>query len=455
MINTYNLKTEVIQAINNKGNGVSANFSKAAMTRLNDIDESEFYIFSQDTNLGSIGFVFNKVLLHTFQTGFSVIMLEVSAKNQHNTALHSSMILEAFDDALFAKGISFNNKKCNKTTNIKGKCKHSDVIFSDLAYGLVGLTAPKERIRAYTHIFVEFNEDIKQNSLSQYLIKLAKHYNEDYHISNNEDDNIESIKHFENVVHYYSREGASTAVIYRDGDSNHVEAYFPNTITKTHLPIHLLTFHLERALNVYATTTIGWMNIDTNISAEALQKLQYNQSVLRNFDVNFIHNVISALSRHNLIYQKLIKVKSIKEQYLKITDNSKFVEKFITEQQRQKEAIKSEAEKIAASKRRTKYCQWSKWGAGAVAFLTVTEICKEIIEIITHNFILKNSAAYDFLDHNGLLIGFVISLIIGIFSIQKVNKNCFEKIKFEHQHSVKDEVEHSTHRTIRLKKQRG
>jgi hypothetical protein len=401
-ITTWELNKLVIKLLNDKQaskekgarqaqedyaiSGLALELSKVAQKRLVSSNEPDT---SPQLSLQNI-------LYHQFKTGFAVATIELSVNNK-------KLSLQLINEAVYA--LARFNKLIwrSRQGEIEDQNQYS---LGDLIRGLLASEKNKFYKRVYTHSYIQFKESAIED-VKEYLNKIARHYNDEYNLSN-ETKSIESIQGYNNVIHFLAQEGASTGVIVTEDSPEYLLEYTNKVIRPVHIPIHLLIFHAEKAMEEYQINSQIWLN-DSAPPSAFLDQLQQYQRQLINFELNFFYPVISNIDMHNRLYLKLIKVKRLEQQHKKLSNNNKIISQIIIENEQQK------ASAIINNRNRI-YCQIAQIGVAAAGYLTSFSIIKETLKVIKGEDWWGNACPIliSYLDHHSGVISLVGASVIAV-----------------------------------------
>lgn len=434
-INTWELNKLAIKLINGKQvdkkkekeeaqqgyavSGLALELSKLAQKRLSKCEETDANPQLQLQN----------ILYHQFKTGFAVVTVElsVSSKNLSHIVINEAV----YALARFSKLVWRNAQQ--EVERIKDQKQYS---LGDLVRDLLASEKSKNYKRVYTHCYIQF-KGTGTTEMTGYLKKLALHYNDEYDLSN-EIKNIESIQDFKNVIHILSQEGASTGIAVTENSPEYLLEYKNKVIRPAHMPIHLLIFHAEKAMEQYQINSHVWLT-ESEPEPTFLNQLQEYQRQLLNFELNFFYPVISDINAHNRLYHNLIKVKQLEQQHKKLSSNNQTISQIIIDNEQQK------ADEII-NRRNKIYCKIAQIGVAAAGYLTSFSIFKETLDIIKDEGWLSDTwpVLARFLDHHAgainLVSASVIAIAIFIFTWRRCT--CAES---PHKHTPTDHANHINH----------
>ena len=424
------------QAGNNKGtpeaqkshekSGLALNLTKAAEKRLEKHQES----------ITSPQLTIENIIFHQFKTGFSVSTIElfISNKNPSNRLIN---------EAIYALSRFNKISWCNGQGDQEGIETQKDYSLGDLMRDLLATEKSKRYKRVYTHSYIQLEEscDITDDQLNKYLSKLSLHLNDEYQLKNEEAS--KTIRDYDNITHCLAQEGAASSVVTTEHSPEFLYNYKDTVIGQVHIPIHLLTFHAEHAMEEYQINSQIWLDAGS-LKSILLEQLQQNKQQLLNFELNFFHPIISNIDAHNRLYHSLIQVKRLDQQHRKISSDNQIISQKIIDNEK---AILDTENK----KRNLIYCRLAGIGVATAGYLTIFSIIKEFLKVVKHeNCFSKNCPGMieNLLSHTGT-ISLVVALIAGIIALLYNYRRC-ACAESHHKHTPADLVDHANHVTHSL-----
>ncbi len=317
----------------------------SAMTRLkkHDIESEKILVKLQNMEI------------YVFRTGFTVAVINCQLAHK---GLHPELLIEGIYHLAHRHQLKWDVPDC-KTETSMGK----------LTRTLVGAPESYNRNhRAYIDTCVQLEKTIPEREHKTLLLKLARHYTDDYQINSDKVNNI-FIQEFTNIVHCLAAEGCATSVTCDNHSPDFIKNYINNTRKSVHIPMQLLVFHEHQALQSYLEGTTIWVT-EVFADKKLLSKLQQHQLDIQNLSLNFHQPVISRVSMHNNIYSALRETQRIDELLNKAKNDNAIVHHLISDYHEQQS--------------RLRYCKLSKYGVSAVAFLTAITLSKEVLEVIVN-----------------------------------------------------------------------
>ncbi len=287
------------------------------------------------------------------------------------------------------------------------------ISLGELAFKLAGYEKEhKFNHRVYIDTYVRLQGPVDDDVLKNGLLKLARHYTDDYQIKNSSSYSY-FIQEFNNIVHCHSPEGSATAVML-DDDSPHFLQDYKNKVRKPVItPMQLLAFHESTALQQYLNETNVWLT-DVCSDRNQLYILQRLRLEIRNFRLNFQHPVISRISLHNHHYQVLRQTRSLDQLLEKAKEDNEILSSLIA----------SSYERQS----RLRYCRLSKYGVAAVAFLTAFTMVKETLEVVVKLDWMTETfpRATEFIHHWGGMSSLTIAIaaMLIVFFVERKHCSC-------------------------------
>lgn len=373
---------------------------------------------------------FNGIYCHQFLSGFSVVEVRL----QIDSAPSINLLIETLYSLIRLNQISYSEKPVKKD-----KDKKAEQSMGYLIRSLFGIENSKDIARVYSHTYVQFNKQAKQNDLECLLKKLAHHYNDTYHLNNDGGDQFID-RQFTNITHCLAHEGSASAVCLDENSNDFIKGYFKNVVVKVHLPMHLLAFHAEKALQYYASQNHLWLEPTNDgvkaIDSNLLKKLEEQQAQLFNFDLKFYPPIISTIGTHNQLYRQLLAIKQLPQSQQKIASDNQRITKLISDTIReQKQQQHNEANKS--------YCRIAQIGTAAAGFLTIKTIVDELVEV---GLSFLNHESMEYLEaHKIPGIISISTAILGALIIWKIARKHCNHAAAQHAHGPADHAAHSVH----------
>ncbi len=281
--------------------------------------------------------------------------------------------------------------------------------------------------RVYTNTYIQLKASSSESGheidTNKYLIRLAKHYNSDYQVSDSSIGHKQIIKDFDNIQHLITHEGSATLLLLDEKSPSFLNGYRHN-INNVFNPIHLLAYYTENAIKHYIADGTVWL--DSHCPSQKLQdKLQQHQLDLLNLNYNFFHPVISAVDTHNIIQNQLIQVNQLDKQHQKITEHNQIINQLITnclEQQKQKEHKRQLKEHQIKSR---EYCEIAQIGVAAITFYTSFQIIEAIQKLITQEKLFSDAPTiFNYLQNHSTAIALTTSSLIAFFALKFTQRRC-------------------------------
>lgn len=410
-----------VRNLSDVSSNLSLKLNSSAQQRITSCNETDFVPKIE----------FENITCHQFKTGFTIAVIELKIYNDNLS--HTLINETVYSLARFNK-IGWLNE------HSRDKYKAS---LGEFIRSLLNNNSKEKITRAYTHSYIQVQGECVDDDFSKYLTKLAKHYNDEYHIS----DKIESLKtiyDYKNIRHCLTHEGASSGVIITKNSPELLTDYHNKVIKPVHIPLHLLSYHAEKAMQYYSLKNTFWVNLTEDEEVKSSQdkqliELKEQQLQLLNFELNFFQPVISNIGTHNQLYQQISKVKQLDKLHEKTSSNNRIISKLITEriEQQKQEKIK---------KSNLSYCKIAQIGVAAAGLLTSFSIVKEALEVRKHEHWLTESFPLftSFLDHHAGAISLISSVIIAIVIFILARKHCNNASK-QHSHGPAAHADHTNH----------
>ena len=311
---------------------------------------------------------------YAFSTGFGVAVADVGLKNQ---TISRTLLLETVHSLT-----RFNTLVWRQAEGPDAAEPGPDSSMGLLVRGLLNCapqSKPHDRVFAHTCArLLDCPDD--RHMADELALRLARHYTDDYQLGDDPDETV-YLGDFHNVRHCVANEGTATLVMGAENDPEHVKDYF-NKVTKTaHLPILLMNFHAEQALQRFMENTGIWLTgrnagglADDAKTAARLEELARQRRLLVNFDLHFFYPVISRINTHNCLHRAIMKIKRLNEQHAIVSRNTRLISGLMISDQKTRE-------RKAQNRLRLRYCRLAAWGAAAVVYLTVFSIAKEGLDV--------------------------------------------------------------------------
>ncbi len=292
-----------------------------------------------------------RLLHHRFKTGFSVASLELRVVIDQQQP-----DIQQLTESLYALSrlnkISIKNNKTPLTLGQIIRQLHGEET-----------TGSKKTDRVYSHAYIQIKNNptpLNETHLRSIITQLSFHYTSDYQPKDTID-RLEFIQDYNNIMHGLAQEGSAAVVQINESSPELLKDYKNKVIRPVHLPIHLLSFHLEHALHQYQRLVHQWTDDPSDHKNKAKQ-LSAAEHQLLNFKLNFFYPVISHINSHNQLQKKLNKVKQLEAQHAQLGQNIETLNQLIKHHHQ------------------SRYCRIASFGIAAAGYLTSFSIIKEGLE---------------------------------------------------------------------------
>ena len=356
-------------------------------------------------------FHFADIHYHRFRTGMGVLVVELRLTT---SPLPSLMLNEALHALTRFNAVGWE-ANCSPR-HLSNKERRLAPSLGLVVRALLGDNASEKHWRVFSHVYVRLPSDaaVKDDD----LVHLARHYTSDYHLGGDTGETV-LMRDFDDVLHCIANEGLATVVLADTDAPSFLQDYYNKATRPAHLPIALLNFHSEQALQHYLAETAVWLEKE-RVPQMSLSAMAEQQRTLINFDTHFFLPVISRINTHNRMHRAIQQVKHLDQQHQMVARFTHLLSALIEARQRAR-ASKKNAE------RSLRYCRLAAWGVGAAAYLTVFSIAREILELGEKEWF--PGAVPTWLERWSGTIGFSAAIGIGIISLLTALARCRHKHK--------------------------
>ncbi len=298
---------------------------------------------------------------------------------------------------------------------------------------LLGCESEKHR-RAYSHVYARLKE--KSAKLDDYLVHLARHYTSDYRFSGEMGETM-LMRDFENVQHCIANEGMATLVLADDQATEFIMDYYNKVTRQAHLPICLLNYHAEYAIQHFMSKAGVWLEAGKAPKLDLSEMLEQQRNLV-NFDSHFFLPVVSKINTHNRLHRAMQKIKYLDQQHQIVSRMTRLISSLII-------AEKEKMEAKITDKRAKTYCRFGSVGVAAAGYLTVSSIAKELLEVAEKEWLEKGSSMYLFLEHHSGSVGLITALVSLVLILYFSFRKCGLDQHQDHKHGIAMELAENLH----------
>lgn len=367
------------------------------------------------------------VQYHRFRTGLGVAIVDIGLGNAD---IPVELLQESIHALTRKNTIGWHMDDGNElpVCVLSNRQTRNAPTMGKLVRGLLGCNTSSSGTRVYSHTFLRMLPGIDNDTVEKQLVYLARHYTQDYQFSGDLGETT-LFRDFENVLHCVANEGMATAVLV-DSDPEFLVDYYNKVSRPAHLPICLLNYHAEYAIQHFMSRAGVWFEAGKVPKLELSDMLE-QQRALINFDSHFFSPVVSKINTHNRLHRAMQKIKYLDQQHQIVSRTTKLINSLIMAEQKSIEAK-------AIQKRSLRYCRLGASGIAAAAYLTVFSITSETLEVLEKEWLDGHLPGW--LEHGAGTISLSLAIIIGGISLCVALCQCKNQKKERHEEDATEKL---------------
>ena len=425
-VETWGLHTDLLKLINGSTRLLKKGEKPLVLT-LNLADVACKRLGKAGCKLEAPRITIEGVQYHRFRTGLGVAIVDIGLGN---TDIPMELLQESIHALTRINTIDWHvdeGKELPVCVLTNHQIKKAPTM-GKLVRGLLGCNTSSSGTRVYSHTFLRMLPGVDNDTVEKQLVYLARHYTQDYQFSGDLGETT-LFRDFENVLHCVANEGMATAVMV-DSDPEFLVGYYNKVSRPAHLPICLLNYHAEYAIQHFMSRAGVWFEAGKVPKLELSEMLE-QQRFLINFDNHFFSPVVSKINTHNRLHRAMQRIKYLDQQHQIVSRTTKLINSLIMAEQKAIEAG-------VIKERNLRYCKLSTWGIAAAAYLTVFSIVSETLEVLETEWLVGHVPGW--MEHGGGSISLFLAISISLGSLVFGWRRCNSQQKEQHEDKLTEEV---------------
>ena len=362
------------------------------------------------------------VFYYRFRTGMAVVMVDLRLTNNHVTG---GLLQEAVHALTRFNALGWQEYDSPMPT-LSTRERNEAPTMGAVVRALLGCKSQKHR-RVYSHVYARVSA--KAAKPDDYLVHLARHYTSDYRFSGEMGETI-LMGDFENVRHCIANEGMATLVLTDDSSPEFITDYYNKVTQQAHLPICLLNYHAEHAIQHFMSRATVWLEGGKPPRLDSSEMLEQQRNLV-NFDSHFFLPVVSKINTHNRLHRGMQKIKYLDQQHQVVSRMTQLINSLMMAERKSMEAE-------VIRRRNLTYCRWSTWGIAAAAYLTVFSIVSETLEVLEEEWLVGHVPGW--MEHWGGSISLFLAIAVSLISLAWGWRRCNSQQEEEHEDELTEKV---------------